>query len=238
MNDFQRGFVVGLIDGEGTITLTAQLFKQRRAKHEKVYKYPALTITPKIIISNTNKDLIERVNTILGGGRIQMQKRRGRKPRYDVIIYRIEGVLSILKEVEPYLIVKKKQAEIVKRYCELRLGRMGGKVEQHKSVPYREEEFEMLKEIRLLNVPKAGRRQDFEEKINEWISTVKERYLRLRRHRSRVKRVCQWCNKEFLAHQYVVERGDGVYCSKKCNGKAWRAKQLGIPHEKARLKWC
>lgn len=42
-----------------------------------------------------------------------------------------------------------------------------------------------------------------------------------KQRRQKVQRICKQCGKQFMAHQYAIERGRGVFCSQEC---VWQAK--------------
>lgn len=242
MNDFERGFIVGLIEGEGTITLYAHAFKQKqRVKNGKTYQYPAFTIHPKIIIANTNKELIFKAYKILGSGAVYERARKGRKPLYLLDVHGISTVFKILAEIKNDLIGKKKQAELVLEFCKSRSIAKGDKITSKKT-PYHKKDFEFLRQIRLLNVPKAGK---FSKKVNlaisERVELLGRGYFSFQSEKHahrRVERICLWCGKTFTISPYTSKlRDSGVFCSKNCLGKAWRARQLGLPIEEAKRKW-
>jgi hypothetical protein len=121
-------YLAGLIDGEGMITIN---FYGTR---------PRPRMRPLISIANTDKDLITWVRTRLGGVTL---KYRGEKARYDlytVQIARLLDVKSLLEQILPFLKAKKKQAELVLKWCEKRL--------QGTWRDYDPELFEIAKEVR------------------------------------------------------------------------------------------
>jgi hypothetical protein len=84
MTPEQRGWLAGLLEGEGTFVT------QRRRKHGKTYSYPAFEITM------TDRDVIERVSALLGNRAVQLchspsRKNAGYKPMYRV---RVVGALA------------------------------------------------------------------------------------------------------------------------------------------------
>jgi hypothetical protein len=38
--------------------------------------------------------------------------------------------------------------------------------------------------------------------------------------KSKIKRICEHCNKEFYVYKWYIEQGKGKYCSTKCNGES------------------
>ena len=239
MNDFERGFIVGLIEGEGTITLMLQTGKQKYNKDGQTEYYAFSTIFPKILIANTNKKLIVRASEILGG-KIYKSDRKGRKPIFHLEVHGIQRVLQVLDELKHDFIGKRRQAALVWEFCKLRLTRKGNKMTSKKTA-YGEREFEILKEVRHLNVLKGGRSKKGESVIEGRVALIKRGYLRFQSEKCalrREKRICKWCGKEFTILQSKSKaKGRGTCCSKHCMGKLWRARQLGLSLLEAKARW-
>lgn len=101
-------YIAGLIDGEGTITLTR--------KHRNENRQLAITI------SNTEKDLLEFVYQSIGAGKIT-RKRTSQKhhtPSFTYAVYNRQA-LYLLEQVYTYLkTYKLRRAELILRdYLEL-----------------------------------------------------------------------------------------------------------------------
>ena len=96
MTEPEAAYLAGLIDGEGTVTLT------RREKAAQ------RTIT--ITIANTERDLLEYSMHIIGTGVIS-SKRTQKMHHIPSFGYRITGrqALSVLQQIVPYLHSYKKQ---------------------------------------------------------------------------------------------------------------------------------
>jgi len=110
-DEWKLAYIAGIIDGEGTISV----FRSR---------FSALGVQPFISVKNTNKELMDFLYKEIGG---HVRKDKKDKPHYkDRWYWRINGfcdVYCLLKALQPYLIIKKKQAEKVMEICEKRLGR-------------------------------------------------------------------------------------------------------------------
>jgi len=108
LNDVQIGYLAGLIDGEGTITLT---FKDSRA-------YRQLVVT----ISNNELPLLERIIKITGVGTIIKKKPKNKK-HFLSYTYRITNrqALELLKKIHPYLMTYKRirSQMLLKSYLKL-----------------------------------------------------------------------------------------------------------------------
>ena len=237
MNDFERGFIVGLIEGEGTITLSC-------AWHNKK-THISVNIHPTVNIVNTCKPLVEKANTIWDGAIYTRKRSEGRKPAYRIEIHRMERVKIFLEKILDDLTCKKRQAELVIEFCNIRLKKAS---ESGNAIhgccrwgrEYGEREFEILKEIRLLNVPKAGyHNPEFYAAIEQRVQAFKDGYKDLN-YAELVERKCEFCGKIFKIKKHKL-RGKkstpATFCSRKCNGLALRARQLGLTYEQARVKW-
>ncbi|GAB2544539.1 LAGLIDADG family homing endonuclease [Gracilibacillus alcaliphilus] len=106
----EAAYLAGIIDGEGTITLTRM--------HEKEHRRPSITI------ASTDFELLEYIQTVTGGHIFNKKNYKPDKFK-DSYIHSIKikiDVFYILKEVSPYLRItkKKKRAEwILKQYEEV-----------------------------------------------------------------------------------------------------------------------
>ena len=196
-------------------------------------------------ITNTCKALIDKANPIWNGSIFPIKRTEGRKPCYRTQINGIEKVKAFLEEILNDLICKRRQAELVIEFCRIRIEKKtnsGHAVHGCCSYGegYGEREFEILKEIRLLNVPKAGyHKPEFYAAIEQRVSAFKEGYENLN-HAELAERKCEFCGKQFKikAHKLTYKgQKTGTYCNTTCRGYAWKAKQLGLSFEEARVKW-
>lgn len=98
----QAAYIAGIIDGEGTITLT------RRHKNE----HRLLAIT----ISNTDRKLLEWILNAVGAGKITTRRLHNSKhvPDFTYGIYS-QQALSLLNQIYPYLQTynKQKRAKLI-----------------------------------------------------------------------------------------------------------------------------
>lgn len=146
---FELGYLTAIIDGEGCITLSSSY----KRKGETCYR-------PLISISNTNIHIINYVKRILEPfGWIRLSPRKhGWKKVYVITITRLQDVLSVIRRVLPFLRGKRRQAELVLEFINLRRewrpeiihdqkGRMAGTRKYKRT----EREKEIYKEIHALN---------------------------------------------------------------------------------------
>lgn len=146
--DFIKGWLTGLIEGDGSIVIYH-------------FKNPP-SLQPQIIITNTNKELIEKVRSVLGAF-YKVGLTIGRVPETNRKIYRIfvrsrGGVISILKNTLPHLIAKREVGEKVLEFCDSRIKTLRAAGSNH--APYTEKEWELYWEVKELNKRGRGQWQD------------------------------------------------------------------------------
>jgi len=104
LTDFELGFIVGLIEGEGSIS-----FSINKDKKSKIpYVYPHFTIAGKDL------RLLKRAQQLIGG--VLTNKRSG---THDLVLRRIKTIIETLKRLEPYLITKRDDARKVIKWFDL-----------------------------------------------------------------------------------------------------------------------
>lgn len=111
LTDAQAAWLAALFDGEGTIGL----WRIRRHANASGWVYRA-----GLSIANTNRQLLEAVNSLVDGWATVGDMRDGNKshrPCYKVVL-RQRAALTVLRQIAPYLIVKRRQAEIVMMFRE------------------------------------------------------------------------------------------------------------------------
>lgn len=132
-------YVAAITDGEGMITVSV---KKNRADPHK----GGSPLTPLIGISNSKKELIDWLHSILFGSTIKTGKediQRNRKAVWAVQVARLLDVKCLLEQILPYLKVKRRQAELVLEFCNVRL--------EDSWATYNPRLFEIAKEVRKLN---------------------------------------------------------------------------------------
>jgi len=146
LSEFEKGWISALIDGEGSISLHISRRPQNRR-----YKRD-FAIQPIIMITNNNLELLEQVENIIGGGIVRQKYKPNPKwkPTYHWHLTGIRRLLSLLKQVTPHLIVKRKQAELMLKYCSSRLEKLNGTF----YAGYTQEEIEMAHQMGVLNCGK------------------------------------------------------------------------------------
>lgn len=123
--------VAGIIEGEGTFSLS----KSTNQKNNKHY----VSFNPQLIIINSNLRLLEFCQDILGGTINEKEEPKGSYPIHGrVFDLRITGQQQISDQINkllPYLITKRKDAELLNEFCINRLHASQG--------PYSEREKEL-----------------------------------------------------------------------------------------------
>ena len=104
--DIQLAWCAGIIDGEGTITLTANKGGKKLSN-----------IVPRVLFTMTHKKSVEEFGKIMKIGKVRRKKRDKIYHKYRY--YWQTGGRTAVKIAEillPYLITKKKQAELIIHY--------------------------------------------------------------------------------------------------------------------------
>lgn len=110
MEIWEAAYIAGIIDGEGSISLTRL--------HESEHRRPCISI------ASTDKELLVYIQSLTGGA---INNKKNYKPEkhkdsFTLNIKKKEAVLSLLKFISPYLRVDKKRKRaqlILKRYDEV-----------------------------------------------------------------------------------------------------------------------
>lgn len=106
-------YLAGFVDGEGTIGL--------RYHKEKRHRVESFTIDLRFIITNSNKPVLELIQKEIGGTvRASKQMTKNSKVVYHLELHNKKAILNVLNRITPYLILKREQAELLIKFCELR----------------------------------------------------------------------------------------------------------------------
>jgi hypothetical protein len=137
LTEKQAAYLAGLIDGEGTITIA---FRYGDGK-----KHVTPNMFPLILISNTNKALIDYARNLVQGSTLKQGNgiSRNRKLVYQIQIAKLLDVENLLTQLLPYLIAKRRQAELALEYCHVR--------KEDTMLSYNPRLFEIAEEVRALN---------------------------------------------------------------------------------------
>ena len=96
MNNFQKGFIVGILEGEGCISIVRK-------------KHPTMScgyqLTPVVSIVNTNLELLTYIQSIIGGKIYSKSTKNPRhKPVHHLLFNRRDLIKDLLFELLPYFI--------------------------------------------------------------------------------------------------------------------------------------
>ncbi|MFY9457550.1 MAG: LAGLIDADG family homing endonuclease [Candidatus Spechtbacterales bacterium] len=103
---YKYGWLAGVIDGEGTITITRQF-------RVKSYSY-----RPEIHITNTNRELLQEASRLIESAtgkktNLFATSNGSNRPVYRVRLQDRKSCLKLLKLLLPYLVGKKYQARVL-----------------------------------------------------------------------------------------------------------------------------
>jgi hypothetical protein len=148
LSEFEKGWISALIDGEGSISLRiSKKPRELRYKHD-------FALQPIIIITNNNRELLQKVKETIGGGIVRQKYKNPKlKLTYHWYLTGIYRILSLLRQVTPHLIVKRKQAELMLSFCSYRIGKLNNSFH----TGYTQEEIEMAHQMGVLN---SGKRHN------------------------------------------------------------------------------
>lgn len=106
LSETEKAYLAGIIDGEGTLIATWQT-------KTKVFAF-------EITVANTNKAVLEWIVKKVGVGGVYAEKRspnsqyyKTRKYAYKYRLYRISQILPLITAIRPYMIIKRKQADLL-----------------------------------------------------------------------------------------------------------------------------
>jgi len=112
ISSIQKSYVAGFLDGDGSI--------YARAKPNLTYKY-GFQIALYIVLFQSNKDHanFEKICDLIGCGKLRERK----DGILEYTINKIDDIKEFLKNISPYLILKKEQAELMLEIIELKAKR-------------------------------------------------------------------------------------------------------------------
>lgn len=144
LTETEKAYIAGIIDGEGTIGFHAD----KRRNNGLLYQ-------PRVSIANCDRSLLEWVENKLCFGHIH-------RVEFEVNNY---DVIPLLKAIRPYLRVKKKQADSMLEFVDLRLSR------NQWQNPHTKRELETVQEVHQLNIkPQLRKRIPSEREVTEYLA--------------------------------------------------------------------
>lgn len=112
----RAAYMAAAIDGEGSIGVAKQGTDDAQWRRSATYTF-------RVQVTNTNKAWLEQLSAWYGGSIHRAgNERKNRKPCW-VLVFRSVVAQSLLASVMPYLLMKKRQAELVMEFIPLALER-------------------------------------------------------------------------------------------------------------------
>lgn len=107
-------YLAGLIDGEGTVTIT----------HHRQHGREKFQYKPFVYVTNTDLPLIEFLQKTFGGSITKNNKKKSprHKPCHAWRVMSLDGIRIVLENTMPYLVIKKERALLLLRFISLRQG--------------------------------------------------------------------------------------------------------------------
>ncbi len=138
-------FLAGIIDGEGTISI------HRNAARKKGRVY--VSCQPQLTISNTDLPMLESLQVRVGGHivKVRAPAKKHWKQGY-LLCFRRGEIVVLLPRVIPYLIAKRRKAELLLEYMKTRTkGVSTGEDGRFVGIPLTDRQKQIIAEIRKNN---------------------------------------------------------------------------------------
>lgn len=114
LSDFQIGYIAGFVDGEGTLQV-----RKHKSKNS-IWYYPT------ILLTNTNYQVLDTLSKWLKAKVTPLRYTPSSKNHRDcfkITIATICDVLSLAKFLKPYLLIKRRQAELLEELAIIKVGK-------------------------------------------------------------------------------------------------------------------
>lgn len=171
------GITVGLLEGEGCISIRWQEFGAPVGVSSNSYGCKVV-LQPIISISNTDSDIMEYTGNIMEGS-MGTPKLKHRKENWKDVhqwcLNNMERVINFLRWLQPYLISEKKKrlCELVIEFCKIRLSCRG------MQGAHTQREIDIFEEVANINTSRGKRRKPRNLQLhNGYIINVKKLKLR------------------------------------------------------------
>ena len=135
--------VAWAIAAEGSIHLSV-------TTHANPKYHQTKGIQPLIEIANTKYEFLKILQDYIGGTIVARKMIWPNKPIWQLSISGIKDIYTLLKQIEPYLPIKKEQARLVMELCILRTDKTT-KEGTRKRIPYQDRVWEIVAEMKQLN---------------------------------------------------------------------------------------
>lgn len=129
------GWIAGIVDGEGYIGIV-------QAKNKRQGSF---TLMPRVEVVSTTRCMQDELERLLGFGCVypRPSKKPNEQTKFVWSIWSAPVVGPFLAVLEPHLIVKRRVAEVVRKFCETRI--------EHDMEPYTEDNLASVCRVRELN---------------------------------------------------------------------------------------
>lgn len=172
IDETKRAYFAGIIDGEGTITVVREKFKDRRSVHHYAM----------VEISNTNPKLIEWVLVNVGSTNSCVVQNRTKLDRGGQncrplfrIAWRSSQAERVIRLALPYLVLKREQAELVLK-LRATIQPWGGKrvAVPEEIIILRENLFQKIKKLNVRGITDAERLSERMREADEVLRAVRQ----------------------------------------------------------------
>lgn len=138
MTEFEVGYLAGIIDGEGSISIVSR--KNIRPGYS-------------MQVGSTNMELLEHLATIVGCGKIYSRKPvMNHKQGFSLIWHKIEDIHKICNLIDGRVIVKREQVKVMLDFIRVRESLRGLRTSSRiASKEDFDEEYVLMERMRLLN---------------------------------------------------------------------------------------
>jgi hypothetical protein len=227
----QAAYLAGAIDGEGSLAI----------QHKKAQQYRSPTFMFVARITNTNLPWLEGIQREIGG-RIYSSNSKKRLNRRPCFVLSLRGgeARTMLVQVQPWLRIKQRHAEILLRYFDVAARRRTMNSVNQKTDPGVIAELDALyKEIKSINLrglvqnwtvpppkPRGKCQMDGCPHPHVGRGYCKSHYKKYieRGGPAWHERECVRCSKPFVA-----KRSDAVFCSDLCSNAAYKRLKRSSP---------
>lgn len=196
------GWLVGFIEGEGCFALQKAGWAKRSTK---------FSIVPKVTMSSSDFELIDRASRILGSLGIAYYRYDKETKGKDQAVLLVQGakrIVRFLSVLVPYMTESRRSraASVLLTYCKRRS-------ELPKRSRYTEEDFNLWQELRNLNG------YQLKQSLRDSTRDVFEY-----KPKSGTTFNCVICGSEFYRSPAQIRNGATKTCSKKCLGEYFKSK--------------
>lgn len=145
LDDLEKGYIAGILDGEGCITIKVCNQTPKRMKR----------FTPELSIASTSKKVIEWLKEKLKiTSSIYSWQHKEKRRMYRISIWKQREIRDLLYQLLPLLIIKKEEAYLMIEFILSRTQRKQKKpIKNISSKPLTLREQEIIQELKLLKKP-------------------------------------------------------------------------------------